>query len=203
MKGVIFDLDGVIALTEDLHREAFHFAFAGFGANIDKLTWDKLYLGKGHRYIVNSIFGESPANDRLIDKWVAMYQRIAYRAVPVAGVIEYMNSLTCPMIIATGSAKKSAKIILDAFNITLPMVSMEDVPTPKPNPDIFILAASLIKVPVEECLVFEDSIYGIRAGRSAGMKVIALATTHQKELLEIEKPDLIINDFTELNEYTL
>lgn len=196
MKGLIFDLDGVIALTEDIHKEAFEFAFPM--QDISMYNWNKDFAGKGHRYIVDTIFGKSPANDRLIDKWVHWYQYKAHKAKQVPGVIEFINKQTVPMIVATGSAKKSARIILDKFNIRLPLVSMEDVPTPKPNPDIFILAASMIDVMSKDCTVFEDSIYGLRAGKLAGMKVVALATTHQKELLELEKPDLIINDFTDL-----
>jgi beta-phosphoglucomutase-like phosphatase (HAD superfamily) len=75
---------------------------------------------------------------------------------------------------------------------------MEDTPEPKPNPDIFLLAADRINTDPKDCLVFEDSIFGIRAAKDAGMKVIALATTHSRELLETEHPDLIINDFTYL-----
>ena len=102
------------------------------------------------------------------------------------------------MIIATGSARKSALIVLDNLKINLPLVSMEDAPNPKPDPGLFLLAAERINIKPEDCTVFEDSIYGIRAARRAVMKVIALATTHQIELLEIGKPDLIINDFTDL-----
>ena len=199
MKGIIFDLDGVIALTEDIHREAFDFAFAGYDIDISKYNWNKDFAGKGHRYIINTIFGESPANDRLIDLWVNYYQLIAEDKVkPVPGVIEFMNSKTIPMIIATGSARKSAEIVLKSLKIHLPVVSMEDAPNPKPDPGIFLLAASKINIKPKDCLVFEDSIHGIRAAKTAGMKVIALTTTLERKILEKENPDCIINDFTDL-----
>jgi len=199
MKGIIFDLDGVIALTEDIHREAFDFAFAGYDIDISKYNWNKDFAGKGHRYIINTIFGESPANNRLIDLWVYWYQRIATNKIkPVPGVIEFMNSKTIPMIIATGSARKSAEIVLKSLKIYLPVISMEDAPEPKPDPGIFLLAASKINIKPKDCLVFEDSIHGIRAAKTAGMKVIALTTTHKIEELEKENPDCIINDFNDL-----
>lgn len=199
MKGIIFDLDGVIALTEAVHKEAFEFAFAGYGIDMSKYDWNKDFAGKGHRFIIDTVFGKSPANDRLIELWVHWYQTIAANKVkPVPGVIKYINSKSSRMIIATGSARKSAEIVLNSLKITLPLVSMEDVPEPKPDPCLFLLAAKRINIKPINCVVFEDSIYGIRAAKTAGMTVIALTTTHRRELLEKEKPDIIINDFTEL-----
>jgi len=198
MNGFIYDLDGVIALTEEIHKEAFDLAFSGFKIDMSKYNWDKDFAGKGHRYIINTVFGESPANDRLIDMWVYRYQMIAHKAKPVNGVLKYIKSKGVPGIIATGSSRKSAEIILRKFSINLPLVSMEDVPYPKPDPGLFLLASKRIDIDPEYCIVFEDSIYGIRAAKSAGMKVIALLTTSGREHILRENPDMIINDFTEL-----
>jgi HAD superfamily hydrolase (TIGR01509 family) len=199
MSGIIFDLDGVIALTEQIHKKAFGFAFAGFGIDMDKYDWDKDFAGKGHKYIIDTVFGKSPSNDRLIDRWVHYYQIFAREAKPVPGVLEYIKQMKgTPIIIATGSARKSAMIVLDNLGIDLPVIAMEDTDKPKPAPDLFLLAAKVIKVNPEDCIVFEDSIPGIRAGKAARMKVIALTTTHIKEELEKEDPDMIIQDFNEL-----
>ena len=199
MKGIIFDLDGVIALTEDIHREAFDLAFAGYKIDMSNYDWNKDFAGKGHRYIVDIVFGANPTNDRLIDLWVYWYQLIAKNKIkPVPGVIDYINSQSIPMIIATGSARKSAKIVLESLKLNLPLVSMEDAPNPKPDPGLFILASNRINIKPADCVVFEDSICGIRAAKIAGMKVIAVATTHLIELLRDENPDSIINDFTDL-----
>lgn len=194
MKGIIFDLDGVIALTEEIHKEAFYLAF---GTDMSKYDWNKDFAGKGHRFIIDTIFGKSPLNDGLIDIWVHHYQLIANKVKPIPGVIEYINSRSIPMIIATGSARKSAKIVLNSLKIILPLVSMEDAPNPKPDPGLFLLAASRINIKPEDCMVFEDSIYGIRAAKAAGMKVIAITSTHPKELLTMEYPDMIIKDFND------
>ena len=196
-RGIIFDLDGVIALTEEVHRQAFDMAFAGY--DIKKYDWNKDFAGKGHRYIIDTVFGANPANDRLIDKWVHYYQLIAAnKVVSVPGVIEFIKRQIVPMIIATGSVRKSAEVVLKNLNISLLLVSMEDAPAPKPNPGIFLLAAEKINVEPKDCLVFEDSIYGIKAGKNAGMTVIALTTTHDKSVLIKEMPDLIIQDFREI-----
>jgi len=66
----------------------------------------------------------------------------------------------------------------------------------KPDPEIYIKAAKLLEISPEHCIVFEDSISGIKSGQNAGMKVIALITTHKKE--ELPQTEIQINDFTEI-----
>jgi len=195
--GIIFDLDGVIAITEHIHKKAFEFAFSGYGVDMRKYDWDKEFAGKGHKYIVDTVFGESPANERLIDRWVHYYQIFAREAKPVPGVLEYIKQMRgTPMIVATGSAKKSAEIVLNNLGIDLPLVAMEDTDKPKPAPDLFLLAAKILNV--KKCTVFEDSISGIKAARAAGMCVVALTTTHTEEELKKENPNRIIPDFKKL-----
>ena len=61
----------------------------------------------------------------------------------------------------------------------------------KPDPEGYILGAKLLDVPSQRCVVFEDSFNGLRAGRAAGGKVVALATTNPRESLEGLADDLI------------
>ncbi len=62
---------------------------------------------------------------------------------------------------------------------------------------IFLKTAEAVQVPAEHCIVFEDSISGVQAGKAAGMKVVALTTTHSPE--ELHEADLVIKDYTEIN----
>ncbi|MGC9041798.1 MAG: HAD-IA family hydrolase, partial [Roseiflexus sp.] len=64
--------------------------------------------------------------------------------------------------------------------------------------DIFLEAAQRIECPAECCVVFEDSFAGIAAARAAGMRCIALATTHSADDLRAADPDLIVADYDEL-----
>ena len=68
----------------------------------------------------------------------------------------------------------------------------------KPDPEIFLTAASALGLAPEECMVFEDAVSGIAAAKAAGMKVVALTTTHNLEQLTVAAPNLIINDFSEI-----
>ena len=70
------------------------------------------------------------------------------------------------------------------------VLTREDVQKPKPDPEIYLLAACKLEVPPEECLVLEDSPNGVRAGVAAGMNVVAVATPftlaaiHSSEVLQ-------------------
>ncbi|HYV33635.1 MAG TPA: HAD family phosphatase, partial [Candidatus Limnocylindria bacterium] len=66
----------------------------------------------------------------------------------------------------------------------------------KPSPDIFLKAARNLKVKPSDCIIFEDTFHGIEAAKRAGMKVVALATSHPAK--EIRHADLVIKDFTKI-----
>ncbi len=68
----------------------------------------------------------------------------------------------------------------------------------KPDPEIYLKASELIGIAPKECIVFEDSISGIQSAHNAGMKVIALITTHKAE--ELPKTYMQVYDFTEVPE---
>lgn len=67
----------------------------------------------------------------------------------------------------------------------------------KPDPEIFLKTAEALHIAPENCIVFEDSIAGVRAGKAAGMKVVALTTSHKPE--QLKEADLIIKDYAEIN----
>ena len=68
----------------------------------------------------------------------------------------------------------------------------------KPAPDCYLLGAKLFQLDIKNCVVFEDSFHGLEAGRSAGMKVVGLATTNPKEKIA-HLADITIEDFTQFD----
>ncbi len=99
----------------------------------------------------------------------------------------------CQTALVTNSSREEALHVLRALDLeqSLDLVlTREDVEHPKPDPEIYRLAAEKLAVPPEECLVLEDSSNGVRAGVAAGMNVIAIATPftvaglHTSQVLE-------------------
>ena len=73
------------------------------------------------------------------------------------------------------------------------IVNSSHIKKGKPDPEIYIKTALLLNVSPKNCLVFEDAVVGINSAKAAGMKVIAIATTHPKE--ELNGADMIIDDY--------
>lgn len=95
------------------------------------------------------------------------------------GLLRVARETYCKAGLATMSYSKEVTHVLESLGLeeSLDLVlTREDVEQAKPDPEIYLLAATRLDVPPEECLVLEDSPNGVRAGVAAGMNVIAVAT---------------------------
>ena len=72
----------------------------------------------------------------------------------------------------------------------------EDVTNGKPAPDTFLKAAERLSLPPKCCVVVEDAVQGVQAGKSAGMSVVAVTTTRQRN--DLLQADLIVDSLDEL-----
>lgn len=98
--------------------------------------------------------------------------------------------------VVTSADRALAAVRLGAVGIEAPrLVTIDDVSRGKPDPEPFLLAAKLLGVPAESCLVFEDAPAGLAAARAAGASTVAVTTTHAADQLEA---DLVVSDLTEL-----
>lgn len=82
--------------------------------------------------------------------------------------------------VVTSGLKEFAKVRLKDAGLPVPeiLVSAEDVTNGKPDPEPYLKGARLLKVEPTKCIVVEDALNGIQAGRAARMKVIGVATTY-------------------------
>jgi HAD superfamily hydrolase (TIGR01509 family) len=124
---------------------------------------------------------------------------------PQPGLLEFLaeserESLRC----AVGSSGYRANVdfVLDKCHIERyfeAAVAGDEVTRCKPDPEIYLTAASKLGLKAEECIVFEDAEAGIEAAKRAGIKVVALATTFSRDFLEKTAADAIVDDFTQLS----
>ena len=129
----------------------------------------------------------------------------ATRIVPTPGLIDFLDDLKANNIkCAVGSSgpKDNVEFVLDSCKIKeyFEGVANGDMVTKcKPDPEVFLLAAKLIEMNPEECVVIEDSFAGMQAARAANMKIVALATTYSRdELIEGASFDILHDNFTTL-----
>ena len=109
-----------------------------------------------------------------------------------------LATLGVPKAVATSARRADATRLLRELGLLAQfavIVTAEDVRRGKPAPDVFITAAERLGVRPERCLVFEDSVVGVRAGRAAGMRVIGVTTAHTAAELTAAGAEQCITDF--------
>ena len=122
------------------------------------------------------------------------------------GLLRVARDSACRTALATMSYRNEALHVLRSLDIEESLdevLTREDVQNPKPDPEIYLLAAERLEVQPQDCLVLEDSPNGVRAGVAAGMNVIAVATPftiaglHSSQVLEhtwvVHEPDALLD----------
>ena len=209
IKAVLFDMDGVLVNNLDVHREAFAEFFRRYGV---ERTFDELsrVFGKGNDDIMGELMPrevvERVGIRELGNEKEAIYREIyAPTIVPQPGLLEFLaESERAGLRAAVGSSGYRANVdfVLDKCNIRryfMAAVAGDEVTRCKPDPEIYLTAAAKLGLKADECIVFEDAEAGIEAGKRAGMRVVALATTFDRAFLERTDADLIINDFRDIS----
>ncbi|ASU35930.1 beta-phosphoglucomutase family hydrolase [Mucilaginibacter xinganensis] len=122
--------------------------------------------------------------------------------VPVNGLENFLTALKnsgIKIAMATSATVEDIDFILNAVPIRDDfdeIVNSSMVDKPKPDPQIFLKAAEKLNREPVNCVVFEDSLAGIKAANAAGMKVVAITTGLAAD--ELHPVDLVINDYSEL-----
>ena len=202
IRAILFDFNGVIADDETVHVECFCQALQEFGLTLSKTEYYGTYLGMDERTCtVLLLTARDGKSDVGLAQQIQARKAELFRLHPAAqkpelfpGVIEFVQVARplCRIAIVSGGRREQIERALRGTEIERAVeliVSAEDCPVGKPDPAIYLLALQRLndsKRPLlkpEECLVIEDSKAGIRAGRAAGMPVLALATTYPIEEL--------------------
>lgn len=178
---VIFDLDGLLADTELLHCQAYQMAFAERGINLGVADYAEHWIrqGKGIVDWVNLhglTFDPHALRMRKSQHYLSLLDSSLR---PMDGALELLESIRGRFrtALASSSYRDAIDGVLAGLRIAPyfeAIVSGLDVAKVKPAPDIFLLAAHLLRVDPTECLVFEDAEKGVLAAHRAGMHCIAV-----------------------------
>ena len=201
----IFDMDGVIVPNDRYHYESWYKFASIHGYNIS-FGEVKSWFGNKNDQILTRLFGR-PLSDEEIKSYSEekeLIYRDLYRGKvkETSGLLAFLKAgkmKKIPMALATSAPPENVKLILeetgtrDYFSF---ITDDSEVINGKPNPEIFIKTAEKLGIAPARCVVFEDSFHGINAARSAGMKVVGVATTHPAE--NLKNTDLVIENFIEL-----
>lgn len=208
IKGVIFDMDGVLVDNRDVHVEAFEMWCVRHNISLPA-GFLIGFFGMGNEDIFRKVLNDPNLEIETIRRYSAekeaIYREIFASAIkPVAGLVELLKELKRRDIkIAVGSSgmRPNVEFVLEACGIASYFDAIADgdmIHRAKPDPEVFLLAANMLELKPEECFVFEDSFAGIEAARAAGMKVGVLATTFARDEHEAQH-EFLLDDFTQIS----
>jgi len=206
-KGFIFDLDGVIVDTAKYHFLAWQRLAKSLDIDFTEEENEQLkgvsrvkslekILAWGNKTISDDRFTELMAkkNTEYLSYIAEMDGNEILPDVP-----RILNELIArKQPISLGSASKNARIILERVDLKKhfnAIVDGNDVSKAKPDPEVFLIAAKLLNIRPEDCIVFEDSVAGVEAANTANMTSIGIGS---KAVLGHAK--YVFNDFTEISD---
>ena len=209
IKCVIFDMDGVIIDSEEIHKKAYYETFASIGVTVSndlyktltgsstinafqklvahfKLDLDpeELVLNKRKRYV--NFFENDPT---------------LHLVKGVEDLIKHCHKKGLTLILASSSAMVNIDRVFNRFDLNkyfTAKISGADLTESKPNPEIFNKAASLGNTPKENCVVIEDSDNGVKAANDAGIFVFGYRNPMAEDQ-SLKNADFIVNNFKRLH----
>lgn len=205
IRGVLFDLDGVIVDTLHYHYLAWNRMFERLGAEVNEHTI-LLHEGRNSREILPLLLEETgrhlPEEEhaRFIEEKRAYYRSIV-RVAQYPGALETVDELKqrgFRTALVTACALKNMQHSLDPeqqahFDF---IITGDEVVRAKPFPDPYLTAARQLGLEPPECLVVENAPLGIQAAKSAGMTCVAIQTTLGRDYLA--SADRILSSIREL-----
>ena len=205
--GVLWDMDGVLVDTGEFHFQAWFETLAEHGIPFDRERF-RATFGMNNAGILAVLLGRTPAPELLAaisdEKEERFRRAVRGRAQLLPGVLGWLERLAAmgaPQAIASSAPVANIDALVDELGVRAyfrAVVSGCDLPG-KPDPAVFLRAASLIGVPPERCVVMEDAVTGVEAGKRAGMKVIAVTNTNPAGALKaadlvVERLDALRDD---------
>jgi len=208
VKAVIFDWDGTLADTKEAVVRSFQKVLVEAGCLVSDEFIERR-VGVGTKKTLEEVLEECDVRfgDEMLENLAGEKIRIQANLTEIVslfdGAIELLENLQgrIKIALATMSSRKvvakllSEKRIGGYFDV---VISADEIFKPKPDPEVFLVSATKLGVKPEDCVVVEDSVFGVRAAKAAEMKCIAVSSgAYSGEELQEENPDLMINSLVE------
>jgi beta-phosphoglucomutase family hydrolase len=206
VNAAIFDLDGTLIDNNTYHLQSWLQYLKDKNREMTEEEYKAKVNGRTNKDVIEYIYQRKMEDEEAMkyahEKEAIYRQLYAPYIKPVAGLLELLEklrSLSIPMAIATSGIQVNIDFLFEHIPIRSyfdVIVNSAHISKGKPDPEIYIKTAELLKVSPAECLVFEDAVVGINSAKAAGMKVVGVLTTHKAE--ELSGADILIKDFSEL-----
>jgi len=183
-RAVLWDMDGTLIDSEELHWIAWRDTLAAEGISISREQFLATF-GQRNDSIVPQLLGAAVSAQRITEisnSKEELYRQLIRRdgICPLPGVAQWVNQLHKQgwlQAVASAAPRANIDAVLEALSakhVFQGIVSAEDVRRGKPDPEVYLTAASRVGVPPACCIVVEDAVAGVQGARRAGMKSIGV-----------------------------
>ncbi|MBI4396875.1 MAG: HAD family phosphatase [Elusimicrobia bacterium] len=202
LRAVLFDCDGVIADSEQLHFTLIQKLLREWDIELTKEQYLESYLAMDDKNCFTTILrdnGRCLPEEKIqdmIDRKTVLYKQAAGQTLVILpGVVEFVMAVSqkFPLAMASGALKEEVLLMLETAGVRQyfdAVIAAEDVVNGKPAPDAYLKALEALNkqypdrnLKPQECLVVEDSKHGVVSAHAAGMKCVAVCTSYSAEEL--------------------
>jgi beta-phosphoglucomutase len=207
IKGVIFDMDGVIIDSHPIHRKTWKKFLASLGKFATDEDLDFVLDGRKKEDILRHFLGDLTPEQvrRFGHEKETMFREEALDLQPLAGLRDFLEEVYTTGLhtaLASSGSRSRVNYVLDRLALKKyfqVVVTGDDVFRSKPDPTIFCKAAHGLGCPYSDLLVIEDAVSGVCAAKSAGMKCLGIASNGRAHLLLEAGADHVVTDFEGLS----
>lgn len=213
VKGIIFDMDGLLFDTESIYCEANLVVAEKYDLPFTKETYTK-YIGISDEEVwadLHKIFadhGEETVQKFIDESWGMAHDRFKTGEVDlkpgVHELLTYLEDKNIPRVLASSNVRPVIEILLEHAGIRdkfSDIISAEDVKFAKPDPEIFVIAADRLGIDPADGLVLEDSKNGILAAEGAGVPVVMVPDIVPPTADLKEKTEVVLSSLHEVINY--
>lgn len=203
-------MDGVIVDSESLHEKAQDIVCRQFGLDVPK-TVNPLFKGwtedRVYEYIAEHFGTGSTTVENLVKEKHAAFASLSDELQLIPGalnLVQLLHKLDKPLGLVTSATKADQERAFTKFELApyfSSVTTIEDVRLPKPDPQPYLITAARLGVPAKECIVIEDSKYGVLSGLRAGCHVFGLTTTFAHQALQDAGAHAVFQSIAEIEAY--
>lgn len=182
IKAFIFDLDGTLVNTEKMHYRAWRRTLQQNGVAEFSFEMFMAYVGTSNEKVATDFLASHAIKKsvrQLVQEKQTIYMQLISEIEPFDGTRRILSAYHGKLEMAIASSSHKMEIVAILENLAIKnyfkfIIGGDMVEKRKPDPEIYLKASSLLSIPPNECLAFEDSVHGLAAAKNAGMMAIAI-----------------------------
>jgi HAD superfamily hydrolase (TIGR01509 family) len=203
-EALIFDLDGLLARTEELHSRSWRETLNNHGCEVSEEQYADHWIRQGESYLEFVELHElnDKADQLLLEKNLRFEELVNSNLEPMPGALELLTMLhgLVPMCLASSARREPVTHVTKTLRIAHFfefILTFQDCENHKPHPEPFLMSAKKLGASPDRCVVFEDAEKGVLAAHNAGMKCIAVPNEHTLDH-DFSTATLVVDSLSEL-----